>query len=103
MLQLGQLDEALAEHERAYEIYRSLGLRVSQGRAANNVGVLDLRLGRYEAAAAALKEALDIAGEVGNRAGVGVAVANAILWVAGLPPHVSVPELIIKPTAQAYF
>jgi NADP-dependent 3-hydroxy acid dehydrogenase YdfG len=30
-------------------------------------------------------------------------VAGAILWVAGLPPHVSVPELIIKPSAQAYF
>lgn len=30
-------------------------------------------------------------------------VAAAILWVAGLPPHVSVPELVIKPTAQAYF
>ena len=30
-------------------------------------------------------------------------VANAILWVAGLPPHVSVPELIIKPTSQTYF
>jgi NADP-dependent 3-hydroxy acid dehydrogenase YdfG len=30
-------------------------------------------------------------------------VAAAILWVAGLPPHVSIPELIIKPTAQAYF
>jgi NADP-dependent 3-hydroxy acid dehydrogenase YdfG len=30
-------------------------------------------------------------------------VAAAILWVAGLPPHVSVPELIIKPTAQTYF
>lgn len=30
-------------------------------------------------------------------------VASAILWVAGLPPHVSVPELIIKPTAQTYF
>jgi NADP-dependent 3-hydroxy acid dehydrogenase YdfG len=30
-------------------------------------------------------------------------VAGAILWVAGLPPHVSVPELIIKPTSQTYF
>lgn len=30
-------------------------------------------------------------------------VAGAILWVAGLPAHVSVPELIIKPTAQTYF
>jgi NADP-dependent 3-hydroxy acid dehydrogenase YdfG len=30
-------------------------------------------------------------------------VAGAILWVAGLPPHVSVPELIIKPTAQLFF
>ncbi len=30
-------------------------------------------------------------------------VAGAILWVAGLPPHVSVPELVIKPTAQMYF
>lgn len=30
-------------------------------------------------------------------------VAAAILWVAGLPPHVSVPELVIKPTAQQYF
>jgi len=30
-------------------------------------------------------------------------VANAILFVAGLPPHVSVPELIIKPTSQLYF
>ncbi|MFM9971752.1 MAG: SDR family oxidoreductase [Burkholderiales bacterium] len=29
-------------------------------------------------------------------------VANAVLFVATLPPHVSVPELIIKPTAQAY-
>jgi len=30
-------------------------------------------------------------------------VAAAILFVAGLPPHVSVPELVIKPTAQLYF
>ncbi len=30
-------------------------------------------------------------------------VANAILFVATLPTHVSVPELIIKPTAQGYF
>jgi NADP-dependent 3-hydroxy acid dehydrogenase YdfG len=30
-------------------------------------------------------------------------VAAAILWVAGLPPHVSVPELVIKPTAQLFF
>ena len=30
-------------------------------------------------------------------------VAAAILWVAGLPPHVSVPELIIKPTSQTVF
>jgi NADP-dependent 3-hydroxy acid dehydrogenase YdfG len=29
-------------------------------------------------------------------------VAAAVLFVAGLPPHVSVPELIIKPTAQQY-
>jgi NADP-dependent 3-hydroxy acid dehydrogenase YdfG len=30
-------------------------------------------------------------------------VAGAILWVAGLPPHVSVPELVIKPTSQMFF
>lgn len=30
-------------------------------------------------------------------------VANAILFVSSLPPHVSVPELIIKPTSQLYF
>lgn len=30
-------------------------------------------------------------------------VANAILFVATLPAHVSVPELIIKPTSQTYF
>ncbi|WP_020468741.1 SDR family oxidoreductase [Zavarzinella formosa] len=30
-------------------------------------------------------------------------VANAILFVSSLPPHVSVPELIIKPTSQVYF
>jgi NADP-dependent 3-hydroxy acid dehydrogenase YdfG len=29
-------------------------------------------------------------------------VAEAVLFVAGLPPHVSVPELVIKPTSQAY-
>jgi NADP-dependent 3-hydroxy acid dehydrogenase YdfG len=29
-------------------------------------------------------------------------VAAAVLFVAGLPPHVSVPELVIKPTAQLY-
>lgn len=29
-------------------------------------------------------------------------VAEAVLFVANLPPHVSVPELIIKPTAQVY-
>jgi NADP-dependent 3-hydroxy acid dehydrogenase YdfG len=29
-------------------------------------------------------------------------VAAAVLFVATLPPHVSVPELIIKPTAQLY-
>jgi NADP-dependent 3-hydroxy acid dehydrogenase YdfG len=30
-------------------------------------------------------------------------VAAAVLFVAALPPHVSVPELVIKPTAQMYF
>ncbi len=29
-------------------------------------------------------------------------VAAAVLFVATLPPHVSVPELVIKPTAQPY-
>jgi NADP-dependent 3-hydroxy acid dehydrogenase YdfG len=29
-------------------------------------------------------------------------VAAAVLFVAALPPHVSVPELVIKPTAQVY-
>jgi len=29
-------------------------------------------------------------------------VARAILYIATLPPHASVPELIIKPTAQTY-
>ena len=29
-------------------------------------------------------------------------VAAAVLFVAGLPPHVSVPELVIKPTVQAF-
>jgi NADP-dependent 3-hydroxy acid dehydrogenase YdfG len=29
-------------------------------------------------------------------------VAAAVLFVAALPPHVSVPELVIKPTAQTY-
>ena len=29
-------------------------------------------------------------------------VAKAILFVAALPPHVSVPELVIKPTSQMY-
>jgi NADP-dependent 3-hydroxy acid dehydrogenase YdfG len=29
-------------------------------------------------------------------------VAEAVLFVAALPPHVSVPELVIKPTAQVY-
>jgi NAD(P)-dependent dehydrogenase (short-subunit alcohol dehydrogenase family) len=29
-------------------------------------------------------------------------VAQAVLFVAGLPPRVSVPELVIKPTAQLY-
>jgi NADP-dependent 3-hydroxy acid dehydrogenase YdfG len=30
-------------------------------------------------------------------------VAEAVLFVASLPPHVSVPELVIKPTVQAYW
>ncbi len=30
-------------------------------------------------------------------------VARAVLFVATLPPHVSVPELIIKPTSQMYY
>jgi NADP-dependent 3-hydroxy acid dehydrogenase YdfG len=30
-------------------------------------------------------------------------VASAILFVAQLPKHVSIPELVIKPTTQAYF
>jgi NAD(P)-dependent dehydrogenase (short-subunit alcohol dehydrogenase family) len=29
-------------------------------------------------------------------------IAAAVLFVAGLPPHVSVPELVIKPTSQVY-
>lgn len=30
-------------------------------------------------------------------------VAAAVLFAAGQPAHVSIPELIIKPTVQAYF
>lgn len=30
-------------------------------------------------------------------------VAEAVLFVAALPPHVSIPELIIKPTAHPYW
>ena len=30
-------------------------------------------------------------------------VAAAVLFVASQPAHVSIPELIIKPTSQAYF
>ncbi len=30
-------------------------------------------------------------------------VAAAVLFVATLPPHVSVPELVIKPTSQMYY
>jgi NADP-dependent 3-hydroxy acid dehydrogenase YdfG len=30
-------------------------------------------------------------------------VAEAVLFVAALPPRVSVPELVIKPTAQLYW
>ena len=30
-------------------------------------------------------------------------VASAVLFVATLPKHVSVPELIIKPTVHAYW
>ena len=29
-------------------------------------------------------------------------IARAVLYVAAQPPHVSIPELIIKPTSQAY-
>lgn len=30
-------------------------------------------------------------------------VASAVLYVVTLPAHVSVPELVIKPTVQPYF
>ncbi|HXD85219.1 MAG TPA: SDR family NAD(P)-dependent oxidoreductase, partial [Urbifossiella sp.] len=30
-------------------------------------------------------------------------VAEAVLYVAALPPRVSIPELVIKPTTQAYW
>jgi NADP-dependent 3-hydroxy acid dehydrogenase YdfG len=30
-------------------------------------------------------------------------VAEAVLFVAGLPPHVSIPELVIKPTVHQYW
>ena len=30
-------------------------------------------------------------------------VAEAVLFVASLPPRVSIPELVIKPTAQLYW
>ena len=30
-------------------------------------------------------------------------VAEAVLFVAALPPRVSIPELVIKPTAQLYW
>ena len=29
-------------------------------------------------------------------------VARAILFIAGLPPHVAVPELVITPASQTY-
>ena len=39
---------------------------------------------------------------LGNSAWKAEDVAASILFVAALPSHVSVPELIIKPTSQLY-
>jgi tetratricopeptide (TPR) repeat protein len=74
LLQLG----SSTRPSRAQRATRSIGAsgRGSTGTRGEQRRRAGPALGRYEAAAAALKEALAIAGEVGNRAGTGVALAN---------------------------
>jgi len=59
-----------------------------------------------------LSEFQDVAGYTAENFGKSVArwgkllepdaVADAITWVVGLPPHVNVSDLVIRPTGQDY-
>jgi len=71
-----RVGDAIDHFEQALAIYREIGDRRDEARAANNLAFTYVILGRYEEAVAALLDALELQREVGRRYGEGVALCN---------------------------
>jgi DNA-binding SARP family transcriptional activator len=67
---------SVGHFEQALAIYREIGDRREEARAANSLAFAYVILGRYEEAVAALLESLELQREVGRRYGEGVALCN---------------------------
>jgi tetratricopeptide (TPR) repeat protein len=68
--------ESVGYFEQALAIYREIGDRRDEARAANNLAFIYVILGWYEEAVTALLDALELQREVGRRYGEGVALCN---------------------------
>ena len=67
---------SVGHFEQALAIYREIGDRREEARAANSLAFTYVILGRYEEAVTALLDALELQREVGRRYGEGVALCN---------------------------
>ena len=72
----GYYTEAVAVHTHACRAARQAGDRAAEAYALKNLGLIDVRLGRYPRAAGYLKRALALFRETGDRLGEGLALIN---------------------------
>lgn len=72
----GHYPEGLVIHGHAGRAARQIGDRTAEGNAANHLGVMDMRQGRYEQASALFEQALPCYREAGDRTGEARSLAN---------------------------
>ena len=72
----GRLRDAVSTYAEALVIYRRLGVRRLEAATLNNMGWVFVGLGEYEEALVHYKRSLRLAQELGDRAGIGVKLAN---------------------------
>jgi tetratricopeptide (TPR) repeat protein/transcriptional regulator with XRE-family HTH domain len=72
----GHYPEALVIHGHAGRAARQIGDRAAEANAANHLGVMDMRLGRYDLASGHFEQALPHYREAGDRTGEARSLAN---------------------------